>query len=78
MEKQANSNLRYNVAVAFLMDMFDCHLIDEMEYRVLETKFAVKYMPFFRYEKPCKSATLPVTQTGQEGGNLYGTQHPEN
>ena len=41
------------------------NLIDADDYCAIETKYAVKFRPLFRYEKPCKSATLPLTLTGQ-------------
>ena len=65
--KQASQNLRYIAAVAFLSDMYERSLIDDDDYCALETKYAAKYLPLFRYEKPCKNATFPITQTVQEG-----------
>ena len=58
--------------------MYESGLINYDDYCALETKYAAEYLLLFRYEKPCKNATLPITQTGQEGGNPYVTEHPEN
>ena len=78
MAKQASQDLQYIAAVAFLSDMYERRLIDDDDYCALETKYADKFLPLLRYEKPCKNATLPITQTGQEGSELNGTYHPEN
>ena len=67
--------LHYMAAVAFLEDMLRRGLIDEADYCALETKYAAIFLPLFRYEKPCKNATLPITQTGKEGRELDGTNH---
>ena len=67
MQKRSKQTFRYTVAISLLMDMFERHLIDETDYCALETIYAAKFLPLFRYEKPCKSATLPITQTGQDG-----------
>ena len=78
MGKQVSQNLRYIVAVAFLSDLYKHHLIDDDDYCALETKYADRFLPLFRYEKPCKNATLPIRQTGREGRNRIGTYHYKN
>ena len=75
MEKQVSQNFRYIVAIAFLSDLYERCLIDDDDYCALETKYANQFLPLFRYEKPCKNATLPITQTGQEGSERIGTHH---
>jgi hypothetical protein len=67
--------LHYMAAVAFLEEMLRRELIDEADYCALETKYAGIFLPLFRYEKPCKNATLPITQTGKEGRGFDGTNH---
>ena len=62
-------------AVAFLEELLGQGLIDESDYCTLETKYAAIFLPLFRYEKPCKKATLPITQTEQEGRESDGTNH---
>lgn len=62
---QHRRNRNYLAAIAMLSDMIACNLIDADDYCAIETKYAVKFRPLFRYEKPCKSATLPLTLTGQ-------------
>lgn len=56
---------RYLAAISVASDMFESGLIDEADFSALETKFAVKYQPLFRYEKPCLSTTLPIRQTAE-------------
>ena len=62
---QHRRNRNYLAAMAMLSDMMARNLIDADDYCAIETKYAVKFRPLFRYEKPCKSATLPLTLTGQ-------------
>ena len=71
--KRFEQGKRYLAAISVASDMFESGLIDEADYSALETKFAAKYQPLFRYEKPCLSATLPIRQT-VEG---RGLQWPE-
>lgn len=78
MGKKVSQNLRYIVAVAFLSDLFERCMIDYDDFCALETKYADKFRPLFRYGKPCKNATLPITQTEQEGRKPNGTENPEN
>lgn len=54
---------RYLASIAVARGMLRRGLIDERDYSALETKFAAKFLPLIRYEKPCLSATLPITQT---------------
>jgi hypothetical protein len=61
-------NQRYLAAISVASDMLESGLIDEADYSALETKFAAKYQPLFRYEKPCFSATLPIRQTVERRG----------
>lgn len=69
MVERSSGSLRYMAAIAFLMDLLDRQLIDADDYCAIETKYAAKYLPLFRYEKPCKKATLPITQT-ETGGEV--------
>ena len=59
---------QYLVALAVVNDMLRGGIIDEGDYSALETKFAEKFQPLFRYEKPCLFATLPITQTDERRG----------
>ena len=61
-------HLRYLAAIAVASDMLRGGIIDEADYSALETKFADKFRPLFRYEKPCLSATLPIRQTDEGRG----------
>ncbi len=58
----------YLAALAVVGDMLRRGVIDEADYSALETKFAEKFQPLFRYEKPCLSATLPIRQTDERRG----------
>ena len=69
MQTRSKQPFRYIIAISFLMDMFERRLIDEADYCALETIYAARFLPLFRYEKPCKNATLPITQTGQDGAH---------
>lgn len=55
-----------------LAEMLDKGLINEADCSALETEYAAKFLPLFRYEKPCFSSTLLITQTG-EGSGLAAT-----
>ena len=55
-------------SVAMLAKMLDKGLIDEADYLALETEYAAKFLPLFRYEKPCFSSTLLIRQTGEGSG----------
>ena len=59
---------QYLAALAVVGDMLRGGIIDEADYSALETKFAEKFQPLFRYEKPCLSATLPIRQTDEGRG----------
>ena len=59
---------QYLAALAVATDMLRGGIIDEADYSALETKFAEKFQPLFRYEKPCLSATLPIRQTDERRG----------
>lgn len=59
---------RYLAAISVASDMFESGLIDAADFSALETKFAEKFRPLFRYEKPCLSATLPIRQTDERRG----------
>lgn len=59
---------QYLAALAVVNDMLRGSIIDEGDYSALETKFADKFQPLFRYEKPCLSATLPITLTDERRG----------
>lgn len=54
---------RYLASIAVARGMLRRGLIDERDYSALETRFAALFQPLIRYEKPCLSATLPITQT---------------
>lgn len=73
---QYKQNQRYLAAISMASDMFQSGLIDDADFSALETKFAAIYQPFFRYEKPCLCATLPIRQTDERRGlswpELYG------
>ena len=62
------SDRQYLAALAVVNDMLRGGIIDEADYSALETKFAEKFQPLFRYEKPCLSATLPIRQTDEGRG----------
>lgn len=55
----------YLAGISVADEMFRHDLIDEADYSALETELAAKFMPLFRYEKPCLFSTLPVTQTDE-------------
>ena len=63
--KKAECQRAYLAGIAIARDMLARGLIDEADYSALETAFAAKFSSLFRYEKPCFSATLPITQTGR-------------
>ena len=52
---------RYLAAIGCLRDMYARQLIDEFDYSALECRYAEKYTPLIRYEKPCDDAPSPVT-----------------
>ena len=64
-KRQAERNRNYLAGVAMLAEMLDKGLIDEADYSALETEYAVKFLPLFRYEKPCFSSTLLIRQTDE-------------
>lgn len=64
-KKQAERNRNYLAGVAMLAEMLDKGLIDEADYSALETEYAAKFLPLFRYEKPCFSSTLLIRQTDE-------------
>ena len=55
----------YLTGLAFVAEMFGCNVLDEADYSALETEYAAKFLPLFRYEKPCFSSTLLITQTDE-------------
>lgn len=63
--KQAERNRNYLAGVAMLAEMLDKGLINEADYSALETEYAAKFLPLFRYEKPCFSSTLLIRQTDE-------------
>ena len=67
-KKQAERNRNYLAGVAMLAEMLDRGLIDEADYSALETEYAAKFLPLFRYEKPCFSSALLITQTDEGSG----------
>ena len=67
-KRQAERNRNYLAGVAMLAEMMDRGLIDEADYSALETEYATKFPPLFRYEKPCFSSTILITQTGEGSG----------
>ena len=75
MTKATTGHMDYIAAVSMLGNMLDQRLIDDADYCALETKYAGIFLPLFRYEKPCRNATLPIRQTGKEGRNILGTYH---
>lgn len=65
---QAERNREYLAGVAMAADMLRAGIIDENDYSALETKYAEKFLPLFRYEKPCFSGTLLIRQTAEGSG----------
>ena len=63
--EQFDKTSSYLAAVAVSQNLYRLGLIDEADYLALETAFAAKFLPLFRYEKPCLLPTLPITQTGR-------------
>lgn len=68
MDMRYKQHQRYLAAISVASDMFESGLINETDFSALETKFAEKFQPLFRYEKPCLSATLPIRQTDERRG----------
>ena len=64
-ENKARAQRNYLAGVAVANDMLRRGLISEADFSALETVFAGKYQPLFRYEKPCLSSTLLITQTDE-------------
>ena len=64
-KRQAERNLNYLAGVVILAEMLDKRLIDKADYSALETEYAAKFLPLFRYEKPCFSSTLLIRQTDE-------------
>ena len=64
-KRQAERNRNYLTGVAMLAEMLDKGLINETDYSALETEYAAKFLPLFRYEKPCFSSTLLIRQTNE-------------
>lgn len=74
---RAKSYRRYLVGVAISNDMLRRGLISEADFSALETAFAEKYRPYFRYEKPCLFPTLLIAQT-DEGSGFAATSAGDN
>ena len=64
-ENKARAQRNYLAGLAVANDMLRRGLISEADFSALETVFAGKYRPLFRYEKPCLSPTLLITQTDE-------------
>ena len=64
-KRQAERNRNYLTGVAMLAEMLGKGLINEADYSALETEYAAKFLPLFRYEKPCFSSTLLIRQTNE-------------
>ena len=64
-KKQAERNGNYLAGVALLAEMLDKGLIDKDDYSAIETEYAAKFLPLFRYEKSCFSSTLLIRQTDE-------------
>ena len=64
-KRQAERNRNYLTGVAMLAEMLDKGLINEADYSAFETEYAAKFLPLFRYEKPCFSSTLLIRQTNE-------------
>lgn len=64
-KNKARAQRNYLAGVAVANDMLRRGLISEADFSALETAFAQKYRPLFRYEKPCLSPTLLITQTDE-------------
>ena len=54
----------YLAAICLLNDMFENGLLDEGDYLVLEARYAAKFQPLFRYERPCFQPSFCVRETG--------------
>lgn len=65
--EQHEKNRHYLASVAIGSDMFRRGIIGEADYAALEDRCYEKFRPLFRYEKPCLSPTLPITQTIERG-----------
>ena len=65
LENKARAQRNYLSGMAVANDMLRRGLISEADFSALETVFAGKYRPLFRYEKPCLSPTLLITQTDE-------------
>ena len=76
-KKQAERNRNYLAGVAMLAEMLDKGLIDKADYSALESEYSAKFPPLFRYEKPCLSPTLLITQT-DEGSGFAATSAEDN
>ena len=69
LENKARAQRNYLSGMAVANDMLRRGLISEADFSALETVFAGKYRPLFRYEKPCLSPTLLITQTDEGSGS---------
>ena len=76
-ENKARAQRDYLAGVAVANDMLRRGLISEADFSALETAFAEKYRPLFRYEKPCLFPTLLITQT-DEGSGFAATSAEDN
>ena len=50
MDRTNSGDLHYFAAIAFLDGMLGRGLINDDDYCALETKYAAKFMPYFRHE----------------------------
>ena len=67
---KARAQRNYLAGVAVANDMLRRGLISEADFSALETAFCRKNTGlYFRYEKPCLSPTLLITQTDEGSGS---------
>lgn len=63
MDKPNTGELNYLAAISFLENMLGQGLINPDDYCALEAKYADKYKPSFRHERPCKISALSIRQS---------------
>lgn len=64
----------YLAGVAVAADMFKQNLIDLNDYSAMETEYAAKFLPLFRYEKPSFLLVILIRQSlerRRENGTHY-------
>ena len=64
----AERTRNYLTGLSLVIEMLSSNVLDEADYSALETEYAAKFRPLFRYEKPCFSSTLLIRQTDEGSG----------